>query len=109
MLTLNMDYFRSKPVNVPKITILVDHGYHLAKIIAALQQVYPQILSKVRFKQSPKPSKAEKVIAGKSGFVPVRARWIIERSNAWMERCEILVKNHERTLANAVSPVPETK
>ena len=28
MLTDNIDYFKSKPVNIPKITILLDHGYH---------------------------------------------------------------------------------
>ncbi|MDB9328932.1 transposase [Nodularia spumigena CS-586/05] len=33
------------------------------------------------------------------------ARWVIERSNAWMERCKILVKNFERTLANATAKV----
>jgi hypothetical protein len=27
MLTQNIDYFKSKPVNIPKITILLDHGY----------------------------------------------------------------------------------
>jgi hypothetical protein len=28
MLTQHKDYFQSKPVNIPKITILLDHGYH---------------------------------------------------------------------------------
>jgi hypothetical protein len=28
MLTLNIDYFKSKPVNIPKITILLERGYH---------------------------------------------------------------------------------
>lgn len=28
-------------------------------------------------------------------------RWIVERSNAWVERCKSLVKNFDRTLANA--------
>lgn len=27
MLSNNIAYFKSKPVNIPKITILVDHGY----------------------------------------------------------------------------------
>ncbi|MEH2451211.1 MAG: transposase [Nostoc sp.] len=27
MLTEKIDYFKSKPVNIPKITILLDHGY----------------------------------------------------------------------------------
>nr|WP_293211901.1 MULTISPECIES: transposase [unclassified Microcoleus] len=26
------------------------------------------------------------------------ARWVIERSNAWVERCKSLVKNFDRTL-----------
>jgi transposase len=33
------------------------------------------------------------------------ARWVIERSNAWMERCKILVKNFERTLDNAKTKI----
>ena len=28
MLSHNLDYFRAKPVNIPKITILLDNGYH---------------------------------------------------------------------------------
>jgi len=28
LLSHNLDYFRAKPVNIPKITILLDHGYH---------------------------------------------------------------------------------
>ena len=100
MLSLNIDYFKAKPVNIPKITILIDHGYHPNLIIGALQVVYPQIMAKVRFERSPKPSKAEKKTLGKSGFVPVATR-VVERSNAWMERCKSLVKNFEWTLDHA--------
>ncbi len=39
LLTLNLDYFQSKPVNLPKITILLDHGYHIDSLIEALEQV----------------------------------------------------------------------
>jgi transposase len=52
---------------------------------------------------APKPSAQEKALQGKSGLVPVPTRWIIERSNAWMERCKRLVKNFERTLGNATA------
>ena len=62
-------------------------------------------MTKIRFELSPKPSKQEKKAQGKSGFVPVTARWVIERSNAWMERCKILVKNFERNLANATAKI----
>ncbi|MDJ0592548.1 MAG: transposase [Pleurocapsa sp. MO_226.B13] len=98
MLTNNIDYFKSKPVNIPKITILIDNGYHPEKLKEELEQIYPQIMTKIRFKLSPKPSKVDKKKLGKTGFVPVKARWVIERSNSWMERCKSLVKNFERTL-----------
>ncbi|MBP5974871.1 transposase [Brasilonema sp. CT11] len=103
--TKNIDYFQSKPVNIPKITILLDHGYHPEYLREKLEKVYPQIMTKIRFELSPKPSKQEKKELRISGFVPVAARWVIERSNAWMERCKILVKNFERTLANATAKV----
>lgn len=101
MLTNHMDYFRAKPAHLPKTTILLDHGYHPGQLQAALEQVYPEIMSKIQFALSPKPSKAEKAAAGKTGFVPVKTRWVVERSNAWMERCKSLTKNFERTLDNA--------
>ncbi|MGV0024875.1 IS5 family transposase [Phormidesmis priestleyi] len=80
MLTLNIDYFKSKPMNIPKITILLDHGYHAASLIEALEKVYPQVMRKIRFERSTKPSKQQKAEQGKSGFVPAVARWVIERT-----------------------------
>jgi transposase len=103
MLSHNLDYFRTKPVNIPKVTLLLDHGYHLDTIAKALQALYPQIMTKIRFQLAPKPTKAQKVAQGKTGFVPVATRWITERSNAWMERCKSLVKNFERTLSHATA------
>jgi transposase len=103
MLSHNLDYFRAKPVNIPKITILLDNGYHPETITAALQKLYPQIMTKSRFELAPKPRKAEKAAQGKTGFVVVATRWVIERSNAWMERCKGLVKNFERTLSHATA------
>ncbi|NJL89418.1 MAG: transposase [Coleofasciculaceae cyanobacterium SM2_1_6] len=98
MLSQNIDYFKAKPAELPKTTILLDNGYHPDKLIPALEQVYPEIMTKIQFELSAKPSKAEKKAQGLSGFVPVAARWVIERSNAWVERCKSLVKNFERTL-----------
>lgn len=103
LLSRNLDYFRAKPVNIPKITILLDHGYHPNKITAELQKLYPQIMTKVRFELAPKPTKAETSTQGKMGFVVVATRWVIERSNAWIERCKSLVKNFERTLSHATA------
>jgi len=98
MLIHNIDYFHSKPVELPKTTILLDNGYHPDKLTQALEAIYPEIMTKIQFELSTKPSKAEKEAKGLSGFVPVAARWVIERSNAWVERCKSLVKNFDRTL-----------
>ncbi len=101
MLTQNIDYFKSKPVELPKTTILLDNGYHPEKLTKALEEIYPEIMTKIQFELSAKPSKAEKTAKGQSGFIPVAARWVIERSNAWVERCKSLVKNFDRTLARS--------
>ena len=82
MLIDNLNYFKSKPVNIPKITILPDNGYHPDKLQKELEKIYPGIMNKIRFELSPKPSKAKKEAQGKSGFVPVKARWVIERTNS---------------------------
>jgi transposase len=60
-------------------------------------------MGKIKFELSTKPSTPEKATQGKSGFIPAVARWVIERSNAWVERCKILVKNFERNLLNATT------
>ena len=105
MLKDNIDYFKSKPVNIPKVKILLDNGYHPEKIIQELKKIYPAIMTKIRFQLSPKPSKVEKENLGNTGFVPVRARWVIERTNSWMERCKSLTKNFERTLDHATAKI----
>ncbi len=101
MLSDNIEYFKSKPVNIPKITILLDHGYHPEKLTIELKKLYPAIMTKIKFQLSPKMSKAQKKKEGLTGFIPVTARWVIERTNSWMERCKSLVKNFERTLHHA--------
>lgn len=60
MLTHNIDYFKSKPSDLPKTTILLDNGYHPDKLTQALSAIYPEIMTKIQFELSVKPSKAEK-------------------------------------------------
>ena len=80
-------------------TILWDNGYHPEKLTQALETVYPEMMTKIQFELSAQPSKAQKAAKGQSGFVPaLRADGVIERSNAWVERCKSLVKNFDRTL-----------
>jgi transposase len=60
-------------------------------------------MSKIKFQLSAKLSRATKQAQGRSGFVPIKARWVIERSNSWLERCKSLVKNFERTLTHSTT------
>lgn len=101
----NIDYFKKKPVNIPKITILLDSGYHLKFLTEKLQDIYPAIMTKIRFQLAPKPSRQKKELQGKTGFIPQPTRWIIERSNAWIERCKSLVKNFDRTLSHETAKI----
>lgn len=105
MLAKHIDYFKDKPDYLPKTTIMLDNGYHPAVLTKALEAIYPEIMTKIQFELVPKPTPAQKQEQGKTGFVVVATRWVIERSNAWMERCKSLVKNFERTLDNATAKV----
>jgi hypothetical protein len=60
MLSANIDYFRRQPMNVHKITILLDHGYHPDFIMAELKKIYSQIAKKIRIERSAKMSPEEK-------------------------------------------------
>ena len=105
MLTNNIGYFKERPDDLAKLTILLDNGYHPNVLTTALEEIYPLIMTKIQFELAPKPTSAEKQAQGKTGFVVVATRWVIERSNAWMERCKSLVKNFERTLEHATAKV----
>ncbi len=99
-LLLHNDDFRTQRVNIPKFAILLDNGDRPDKIAIALAAIYPQIVTKISLQLALKPSKAQKAAQGKTGFVVVLARWVIESTNAWVERCRSLVKKFERTLTH---------
>jgi hypothetical protein len=101
MLSQHMAYFRIKPEHLPKDHYLAGPWLPPRQGATSSRAGVSPGDEQDSVSAIPKPSKAEKAAAGKTGFVPVKARWVVERSNAWMERCKSLVKNFERTLANA--------
>jgi transposase len=92
-------YFKSKPVNTKKITILLDNGYHKEYLERELTKVYPQYLTKIKFQITPKPT----ADPNNPGFKPVHKRWVVERTNSWFEKCRILLKNVEKTFTSSVT------
>jgi len=53
--------------------------------IEELEKVYPQMMRKIRFERS--AGLQTKRGTRKTWICPAVARWVIERSNAWMEGC----------------------
>ncbi|MCH2049426.1 MAG: transposase [Trichodesmium sp. St16_bin4-tuft] len=51
-------------------------------------------MTKIRFQLSAQPSKVEKEKQGNTIFVTIQARWVIERTNSWMERYKSLTKKN---------------
>ena len=100
MFVKNRNYFIARPAWLPSLTVLFDSGYHVDFIVKNLRE-YPEILSKVEFKVSTKMSRKIKEELDLKGFVPVHKRWIVERTNSWVDKCKSLTRNFEKTLSNA--------
>lgn len=102
MFTKNINYFKNRPDDLKKLTILLDQGYHPKVLERELLKVYPEIMQKIQFEVVEKPAKGEEE---KAGFIPSKTRWVIERSNSWMEMSKSLVKNFEKTLEKAEAKI----
>lgn len=94
----NQDVFLSLTY---KITILVDNGYHKDKIEKELTKTNPELNNKIEIKVTPKPQKDP----DNKGFKPVYKRWVVERSNAWVEKCVSLHKNREKKLDSSEAKI----
>ena len=55
MFSQHIDYFKEKPATLP--TILLDSGYHPEYLTQPLEKVYSDMMTKIRFELSPKPSR----------------------------------------------------
>ena len=98
----NLAFFEALPAgDTPALTILCDSGYNKASIEKKWALLSGDILSKVTIEIAAKMSPAEKKAQGVSGFVVVAKRWVVERSNAWREKCRLLWKNCECNLVHS--------
>ena len=109
MIILNIDFFKQLPPN-HNITLLLDNGYHTNYLETKLKEIYPDILTKITIKLSPKITPEQKETSkkenpDKQGFVVIAQRWIVERTNAWINQCRVLWKNCEGLLTTSVAKI----
>ena len=105
----NKEYFLELPEG-QSITILLDNGYHkeyLTEEIAKLDEALP---SKIKIEISAKITPEQKVASkqenpAKQGFVVIFKRWIVERTNAWINQCRVLWKNCEGLLKTSETKI----
>jgi Transposase DDE domain len=105
----NKEYFLNLP-DEHIITILLDNGYHKEFLEKELEKIDKQLRSKIKIEISAKITPEQKVTAkqenpAKQGFVVIFKRWIVERSNAWINQCRVLWKNCEGLLETSETKI----
>jgi len=105
----NQDFF----LNLPEghvITILLDNGYHKDFLEKEIAKINPELLKFIKIEITEKitpeqKEKSKKEKPEKQGFVVQAKRWIVERTNAWINQCRILWKNCEGKLSTSEAKI----
>lgn len=105
----NKQYFLDLPAG-HVVTILLDHGYHREHLEAEIKKLDGRLSSRIKIEIAEKitpeqraAAKAEKPT--KQGFVVIPKRWIVERTNAWINQCRVLWKNCEGLLRTSEAKI----
>ena len=109
MIKENKQYFLDLPVG-QVVTILLDNGYHKEHLEQELEQIEPQLSSRLKIEIAEKPTPAQRAVAkaekpAQQGFVVIKKRWIVERTNAWINQCRVLWKNCEGLLRTSEAKI----
>lgn len=102
MIRENKQYFLGLPLGQTT-TILLDNGYHKEYLDAEIEKIDLQLPNRIKIELSEKITPAQRRAAKaenptKQGFVVIKKRWIVERTNAWLNQCRVLWKNCEGLL-----------
>ena len=105
----NQNFFLNLPDN-HVITILLDNGYHKQKLEKEIKKINPDLLKYIKIeiteKINPKQrEESKKKNPKKQGFVVQYKRWIVERTNAWVNQCRVLWKNCEGKLCTSEAKI----
>jgi hypothetical protein len=105
----NKEYFLELPEE-QSMTILLDNGYHKEYLTEEIAKLDEALRSKIKIEISAKITPEQKVASKqenptKQGFVVIFKRWIVERTNAWINQCRVLWKNCEGLLATSETKI----
>ncbi len=103
------EYFLNLP-DEHTITILLDNGYHKEYLEAAIEKIAAGLKDKIKIELAAKITPEQKAVSkqanpAKQGFVVIAKRWIVERTNAWINQCRVLWKNCEGLLATSETKI----
>jgi len=83
------------PQQFPRLTTFFgDNKYHNHQLTAWLTENRPDWRIEVKMRPE-----------GTTGFIPLKKRWVVERTNAWNGRCRRHSKDYERTVASSAAMI----
>ena len=105
----NKEYFLTLP-DGHIITILLDNGYHKEYLEAEIEKIESSLRKVIKIELSAKITPEQKAVSKqanpvKQGFVVIAKRWIVERTNAWINQCRVLWKNCEGLLVTSETKI----
>jgi len=105
----NKQYFLDLPVG-QTVTMLLDNGYHKEHFEQQIEKIEPELSSRIKIEIAEKITPQRRAAAkaenpAKQGFVVIKKRWIVERTNAWINQCRVLWKNCEGLLRTSEAKI----
>lgn len=102
-------YFLDLPVG-HRVTILLDNGYHQEHLEQEIEKIEPELRNRIVIEIAEKITPEQRAAAkaqnsAKQGFVVIKMRWIVERTNAWLNQCRVLWKNCEALLTTSQTKI----
>lgn len=105
----NRQYFLDLP-EAFVVTILLDNGYHKDYLEQEIEKIEPMLRNRIKIEIAEKITPAQRAAAKrekpeKQGFVVIKKRWLVERTNAWINQCRVLWKNCEGLLRTSEAKI----
>ena len=105
----NKAYFLELPEG-HRMTILLDNGYHKEHLETEIKEIDAELAKRIKIEIAEKITPEQRAGAkaenpAKQGFVVIKKRWIVERTNAWLNQCRVLWKNCEGLLETSEAKI----